>query len=118
DFTLTEIHRQAEGNPIIHLSMLARTKQPIPYGWYGQDNEVLVISQMEWHSLKERVYATADQIICGYNRTRQALNKDIRQYLGFHHQLPQKGDKLICTKNNWNKTIEDIALVNGMTGFV
>src|SRR5690606_20901312 len=77
-----------------------------------------VISQIEWHSLKERVYSTADQIICGYNRTRQALNKDIRQYLGFHHQLPQKGDKLICTKNNWNKTIEDIALVNGMTGFV
>lgn len=116
DFALTEIHRQAEGNPIIHLSMLARTKQPIQYGWYGK--EVLVMNQMEWQSVKEKVYTTADQIICGYNRTRQSLNQDIRRYLGFTDDLPQVGDKLICTRNNWGKNIQDISLVNGMTGYV
>ncbi len=118
DFTLTEIHRQAEGNPIIHLSMLARTKQPISYGWYGDNKEVLVVNHFDWHSIKERVYETADQIICGYNRTRRSLNRDIRQFLGFHEDLPQIGDKLICTKNNWNQNINDINLVNGMTGYV
>lgn len=118
DFALTEIHRQAEGNPIIYLSMLARTKQPINYGWYGQNKEVLVINRMQWESLKTSVYTTADQIICGRNKTRNALNQDIRRYLGYTNILPEKGDKMICTKNNWNKSIRDINLVNGMIGYV
>lgn len=118
DYTLTEIHRQAEGNPIIYLSMLARTKQPIPYGWYGANREVLVIDQMQWHQVKQHCYTTADQIICGKNKTRHGLNQDIRQYLGYTNILPQKGDKLICTRNDWGKSIQDINLVNGMTGYV
>jgi exodeoxyribonuclease V len=118
NFSLTEIHRQAEGNPIIHLSMLARTKQPIPYGWHGPNNEVLVIDKFQWQSLKEKVYLTADQIICGYNKTRHSLNQDIRNFMGFTDPLPQVGDKIICTKNDWGKSIQDISLVNGMTGYV
>lgn len=118
DFELTEIHRQAEGNPIIYLSMLARTRQPIPYGKYGAEGEVLVINKMQWEAVKHQCYTTADQIICGYNKTRQGLNQDIRKYIGFHDPLPQEGDKLICTKNNWGKNISDISLVNGMTGYI
>lgn len=118
DFELTEIHRQAEGNPIIHLSMLARTKQHIAYGWYGNDKEVLVCNRMQWESIKQHCYTSADQIICGYNKTRTGLNQDIRQYLGFTSHLPQEGDKMICTKNNWGKNIDDISLVNGITGHV
>lgn len=118
NYTLTEIHRQAEGNPIIYLSMLARTKQPIPYGWYGENKEVLVIDQMQWLSVKQHCYTTADQIICGKNKTRHGLNQDIRQYLGFNSIFPLKGDKLICTRNDWGKNIRDINLVNGMTGFI
>lgn len=118
NFCLTEIHRQAEGNPIIYLSMLARQRQHIQYGWYGQNNEVLVISPYDWSRLKEKCYTTADQIICGYNRTRQGLNQEIRRYIGYTDPLPQVGDKLICTRNDWGKTIEDVALVNGLTGYV
>jgi exodeoxyribonuclease V len=118
DFSLTEIHRQAEGNPIIYLSMLARTKQPINYGWYGENHEVLVINRMQWEAVKHEVYTSADQIICAKNKTRQGLNQDIRQYLGYHTPLPQSGDKMICTRNNWGKTIGSISMVNGMTGFV
>ncbi|MEB2276960.1 ATP-dependent RecD-like DNA helicase [Bacillus sp. ILBB4] len=118
DYVLTEIHRQAADNPIIHLSMLARTKQPIPYGWYGKNKEALVISRIQWQSLKESCYTTADQIICGKNKTRHQLNQDIRKYLGFTDPLPQKGDKLICIKNDWEKNIRDVNLVNGMTGYV
>ncbi|WAT23497.1 ATP-dependent RecD-like DNA helicase (plasmid) [Bacillus halotolerans] len=118
DFVLTEIHRQAEGNPIIHLSMLARMKKPIPYGWYGENKEALVINHAQWQKVKQSCYTSADQIICGYNRTRTSLNNDIRKYIGYTNKLPQVGDKLICTKNNWNKNIREINLVNGMTGFV
>lgn len=118
DFALTEIHRQAESNPIIYLSMLARTKQSIPYGKYGANGEALVVNKMQWEAIKQQCYTTADQIICGYNKTRHGLNQDIRQYMGFHHHLPMEGDKLICTKNDWNKSIRDINLVNGMTGYV
>ncbi|ARC67275.1 ATP-dependent RecD-like DNA helicase (plasmid) [Bacillus licheniformis] len=118
DFVLTEIHRQAEGNPIIHLSMLARTKKPISYGWYGENKEALVISRTQWETIKQNCYTSADQIICGYNKTRTSLNKDIRKYIGHTNKLPQVGDKLICTRNNWSKNIRDINLVNGMTGYV
>ncbi|MCD7911027.1 ATP-dependent RecD-like DNA helicase [Bacillus velezensis] len=118
DFELTEIHRQAEGNPIIHLSMLARTKKNIPYGWHGENKEALVISHSQWEKVKQSCYTSADQIICGYNRTRKNLNKDIRNYIGYSSPFPQVGDKLICTQNNWNKSIREINLVNGMTGYV
>lgn len=118
DFCLTEIHRQAADNPIIYLSMLARTGRPIPYGWYGKNKEVLVMDKIQFESVRHSVYKTADQIICGKNKTKDYLNKDIRQFLGFTDPLPQKGDKLICTKNNWEQGISDINLVNGLTGFV
>ncbi|MFP3624917.1 hypothetical protein, partial [Burkholderia sp. SIMBA_051] len=48
DFTLTEIHRQAAENPIIKLSMMARTKQKIEPGVYGENKEVVVIDKSTW----------------------------------------------------------------------
>ncbi len=118
DFTLTEIHRQAAENPIIHLSMLARTKQKIEPGTYGKNGEAVVIAHSTWETMKEHFYETADQIICGYNRTRKYLNSEIRKFLGYESCFPVEGDKMICLKNDWNKNLDGISLVNGMTGYV
>ena len=118
DFLLTEIHRQAADNPIIYLSWLARTKQTIPYGWHGKNKEVLVVNQQQWNQIKEKCYRTADQIICGKNVTRNRLNQEIRKTLDFSGTFPKPGEKLICTRNNWERELEGVNLVNGMIGYV
>lgn len=114
---LTEIHRQAADNPIIYLSMLAREGKPIKPGKYG--NSVYVLNKRDLSfERKIAIYQRADQVICGYNKTRNAVNQRIRQNLGFNSPFPEVNDKLICTKNNWGKELNDINLVNGLTGFV
>ncbi|WP_121616863.1 ATP-dependent DNA helicase [Virgibacillus halodenitrificans] len=113
---LTEIHRQAEDNPIIYLSMLAREGKQIKPGKYG--DRVYVLNKRDL-SLEKKltIYQRADQVICGYNKTKNMVNQRIRQNIGFQTPFPEVNDKLICTKNNWGKEINDINLVNGLTGF-
>lgn len=114
---LTEIHRQAEDNPIIYLSMLAREGKRIQPGKYGE--RVVVLNKRDLsHDRKLAIYQRADQVICGYNKTRNSVNQHIRQNLGFQTPFPEVNDKLICTKNNWGKELNDINLVNGLTGYV
>lgn len=114
---LTEIHRQAEGNPIIHLSMLARQGKKIEPGKYGDRAYVISKRDLSFER-KLAIYQRADQVICGYNKTRNMVNQRIRQNLGFKTPFPEVDDKLICTKNNWSKELEEINLVNGLTGYV
>lgn len=121
DFLLSEIHRQACDNPIIELSYRARNKISIPFGSYGKNGEVQVIPKAEWYNkpdYRKACYRYANQIICGYNTTRNAINRETRLMRGFKSALPVKGDKIICVKNNWNIEIGKNPLVNGMTGYV
>lgn len=110
---LDEIHRQATGNPIIHVSMLARLGEAIELGMYGKN--VLVISD---NDITDGSLKRAGQILVGYNKTRTALNGRIRQMLKFNDDLPMIGDKVICTKNNWQEAIEGTPLINGTIGFI
>jgi exodeoxyribonuclease-5 len=58
DAFLTEIHRQAQGNPIVQLSMLAREGRPLRRGIYGDSHVVgLTIDAV--------ARSKADQILCG-----------------------------------------------------
>ena len=70
---------------------------------------------------RKRILLKADQIICGRNKTRNALNEEMRQYKGIEEteQLPVEGEKLICTLNDWEKPLdkdERFHLVNGIIG--
>lgn len=116
-FHLTQIHRQAEGNPIIHLSMLAREGKRIEPGAYGKNVYVFGRNTAKQETL-EKLHLRADQIICGYNSTRKRINTRTRELLGFEGLTPQVGDKLICLKNSWDEVMEDMPLINGMTGYV
>ena len=119
-YTLKEIVRQAAENPIIRLSKMAREGEYIPYGRYGDDVVVLPRRSL---SLRERkkVFLEADQIICGRNKTRNELNAEMRWYHGIPKEelLPQAGEKLICTLNDWEKPLDKegkFHLVNGVIG--
>ena len=119
-YNMEQIVRQAEDNPIIQVATMARMGEYIPYGIYGE--KVCVISKNALSaSERQRLFLSADQIICGRNSTRTALNKEIRRYKGISEQelLPQEGEKVICTLNDWEKPLDEekrLHLVNGIIG--
>lgn len=117
DYTLRSIVRQQLDNPIIKISELAREDKYIPYGRYGDC--VSVINKRLFTGERRKNYLLkADQIICGLNKTRYALNDELRTLRGLG-ELPESGDKLICTLNNWEQYIDGeyrFNLVNGIIG--
>jgi exodeoxyribonuclease-5 len=97
DAMLTEVHRQAADDPIIHLSMAVREGEYIEPGRYG-DSEVVRKSALD----PERVLG-ADQVLVGRNVTRRSYNTRLRERRGFADPLPQADDKLVCLRNNRRK---------------
>lgn len=119
-FTLTQIVRQEENDPIIRLSRLARAGQFIPYGSYG-DGVAVVPRREVTEEERKRLFLKADQIIVGTNRTRNRVNAEIRAFYGIAPEtvLPLDGEKILCTLNNWGKTLDEegeFHLVNGIIG--
>ena len=119
-YTMKEIVRQAADNPIVQVATMAREGKRIPYGNYG-DKVCVIGKNVLSPSQRERIFTTADQIICGRNKTRAALNAEIRRYKGIGEDtlLPVDGEKLICTLNDWEKALdkeERFHLVNGVIG--
>lgn len=104
DHMLTEIHRQAAGNPIIKLATDVRMGRPLVKGHYG---ESCVIDSAE---VDRQDVINADQVLVGLNRTRGAYNGRLRELLGrkTDDKLPIKEDRLVCLKNN-----HDIGIFNG-----
>lgn len=111
---LTQIMRQHKDSGIIYLSEMILNNRPISCGLYG--NDALVI---ERDQLTDRMLLDSDIVLCGTNKTRDMLNRKIRnELLGFTHPTPQYSEKVICRKNNWNIEIEGISLTNGLIGTV
>jgi len=102
DVMLTEIHRQAENDPIIRLSQIVRSGGQIDYGEYGESR---VIRRGE---IDPAAVLAADQVLVGVNRTRRLYNQRIRELLGLRETLPVAGDKLVCLRNDRVK-----GLING-----
>lgn len=99
---LTEVHRQAENDPIVRMSMAVREGRALEIGEFG-DSQVVRRNALD----PERVMQ-ADQILVGRNNTRRAYNMRVREKQGIEESLPVAGDKLVCLRNNRKK-----ALFNG-----
>jgi len=97
DAMLTEVHRQAQDDPIVRMSMDIREGRELEIGRYGESD---VISRKELDP--ERVMKT-DQVLVGRNNTRRAYNMRIRQKQQIEEPLPVAGDKLVCLRNNRKK---------------
>ena len=119
DVTLRTIVRQQEGNPIIKLARDAMDGRYINYGSYGDRAFVLNARTLK-SEYRKKYMLKADQVICGLNKTRAKVNDEIRGYLG-REGLPQRGEKLICTLNNWEQFLDgelNFNMVNGIIGTV
>lgn len=102
DYLLEEIHRQAEGSGILSMATAVRSGSSLGY----RDDEDARVVPKGTYSTEEM--AGFDQIICGTNKVRRAINRRIREALGFESPLPQIGDRIICLRND-----QDSGLLNG-----
>lgn len=97
---LTEIHRQAEGNPIIKLATDVRSGKGIDLCSMG-DSHVVTKSQFrEAHDITK-----ADQVLVGRNATRRDFNIRLREINGYNDAMPVKDDRLVCLKNSREQNI-------------
>lgn len=106
DILLTEIHRQAQDNPIIWMSKEVREGRVLRPGSYGS-SRVVPLQQIPRDELRSVVLST-DQLLVGRNATRITSNGRARELLGRTNALPQEGDKLVCLRNN-----HEVGLLNG-----
>lgn len=101
DFTLKQIHRQAEGDPIIKFSRVVREGRPFRRGTLGGvqvGNE-----EIFWDNVGQ-----VDQLLCGFNMTRHNANAMYRERKGLAGELAD-GDQLMCLQNN-----DKLGVWNGM----
>jgi exodeoxyribonuclease-5 len=106
DILLTEIHRQAQDNPIIWMSKEVREGRALRPGDYG-NSRVIPYGLLPREELRDIVLST-DQLLVGRNATRISSNSRARELLGRANALPQEGDKLVCLRNN-----HEVGLLNG-----
>ncbi len=99
DIMLTEIHRQARDNPLVRLSLDIREGRGLDYGSYGE-SKVVRRTDVDQAEVLE-----ADQVLVGRNRTRLHYNNRIRELKTLPPELPVKGDRLVCLRNNPQKKL-------------
>lgn len=115
DVVLDEIVRQKSGDPIIYLATRARMGLDIPLGKYGDRCFVVDSTILR----RPEIYTKPSMVLCAKNKTRDNINRIVREQIKhFDTPMPQFGDKLVCRKNNWDEEIDDIALINGLFGYV
>jgi exodeoxyribonuclease V len=83
DFTLTEIHRQAEGSQPLRMATAVRQGRHIKPQPYDVDQIM-----------------EADVVIVAFERTRRDINRRVRRALGIKGHDPVVGDTVCCFRNN------------------
>src|SRR6185369_14524732 len=94
---LIVMHRQAQDDPIVRMSMDIREGRELEIGRHGE-SEVVPRSELD----PDRVMG-ADQVLVGRNNTRRAYNMRVRQKQNIEDPFPVAGDKLVCLRNNRKK---------------
>jgi len=120
DLRLEKIHRQAEGNPIIKLSMLVRQGRSIE-SFNVDDERVAYVSRDDYgkiegffHEMFNNRDPMESAVLSLFNTTRNANNRIIREICD-RKSYPEEDDLVICLKNVHEK---DYSVFNGMRGVV
>jgi len=101
NYMLTEIHRQAENNPILSLATTVRNGGRLELGAYGAS---LVIHRKD---VTQKMVLGVDQVLVGMNKTRRATNEKIRKLLGRSGRFVEH-DRVVALRND-----KDKGLLNG-----
>lgn len=108
DFLLTEVHRQAAGNPVLDLATKVRCGEQLKPGVYGEST-VCRAGQIQHKDL-----LASDMVLVGMNKTRKRWNRTARELLGYESSFPQDGDRLISLKNHHKLYIYNGTLMRAM----
>jgi ATP-dependent exoDNAse (exonuclease V) alpha subunit len=121
---LEQIHRQAEGNPIIALSKVIRETGRIPESFDGGDAVKFGSIRLIERLIEERYEnASAERLLqmglaCYTNRRRVGLNSMVRRVRGISrdgHDLPIAGEHVVCLRNIKEQSGRP-PVANGMRG--
>ncbi len=104
DIMLDEIHRQAQESPILRMATDVRLGNRLELGDWGNDCFV----HPSGTKLSQEEVLSYDQLLVGKNKTRTAMNKRVRQFLGYEGEYPVVGERLVCLRNN-----SELGLLNG-----
>lgn len=97
DFMLTEVHRQARDNPIVHMSMEVREGRRLEFGDFG------ACKVIPRGSLDPSAALAADMILVGKNVTRHVCNRRHRELAKISSPMPTAGERVVCLKNDRSK---------------
>lgn len=107
NFILKQIHRQAAGNPIIDFAHNVR-EGGHPFASFDPSKKDARVEVRAKSTLRVDDLVNADQVICGFNKTRRMFNRRIRARMGRTGTLVP-GERIICLRNK-----RDQGLFNGM----
>lgn len=113
DLRLEKIVRQAEDNPIIKLSMMARLEGRIPVGDYGGQ----VVKTLNTQVLNTHLFQDVNSIVLAFsNNMRQKINTIARETLVLTEEILYPSQPIICLNNNHIKKFYngEIALVQAV----
>lgn len=97
DFHLDEIHRVAEGNPIIQLSRELRETGKINKK-YVDGNTIRLVKEKDVNKQFISGY-DHDVIVCGTNQVRRRMNLLSRFAKGYVEDYAENGEKIVALKN-------------------
>lgn len=103
DYHLTEVHRQASESPIIRIATEIREGT-----FRARAINVLGLTICARQDLDPVKVTSADIVLVGRNDTRQRYNKRLREVFGKKNPFPEKGEPLICLRND-----RDVKVCNG-----
>jgi ATP-dependent exoDNAse (exonuclease V) alpha subunit len=108
DAWLSEIHRQARGNPIITFADRIRRGKYL-MGLRPRDSIGETVRVVEVHAFP----AEFDTVLCGRNKTRHEINEEVRRDRGFSGRVPKRGETVVCLRNDI--TVAGDPVFNGST---
>ncbi len=105
DFVLEKIHRQAADSTILRFANAIRHGEKFT-DWNQTD--CVLASEGDLAALRD-----ADQVLTGKNVVRRRINTALREGRGFSGKYPNKGEKVICLRNDHGRK-----LINGVQGIL
>jgi exodeoxyribonuclease V len=122
---LEQIHRQAQDNPIINLSMQIRTTGKIPTSFKDNKHISLVKKSDSVDFMRQAYQGKQDPedlldtaVLCYRNATRTRLNTMIRNIVfGNISAVPLSNDLVICLRNVKNRNSKHPPMYNGYRGY-
>jgi len=105
DYLLTEVHRQAEDDPILRLATAVRQGRAVPA---RDEGGLRFLDARDIAAEELPILAGAAQIIAGTNRNRARVNAIYRDHYGHASPYPKHGETVVVLRNS-----PDYGVANG-----